>query len=130
MKEQVSGILSVLFILVIFISILAMTYFVTKLIGRGYIVQGSAAKHIKIIDKVFIGKDKTLLIIQSAGKTMLLGVTAHHIEKLCDLDEQELSLIVPDTSEPAFLDMFKNALKNLRGEKSDPDEEGKKHGEL
>jgi hypothetical protein len=40
LKEQVSGILSVLFILVIFISILAMTYFVTKLIGRGYIVQG------------------------------------------------------------------------------------------
>ncbi|MEM1485268.1 flagellar biosynthetic protein FliO [Oscillospiraceae bacterium PP1C4] len=132
MWEQINGVGSVLFVLVMFVVMLVITYYATKLIGKGYSAQGAGSKYIKIIDKVFIGKDMTLLIVQLAGETMLIGASSHGIQKLCDIDADKLPQILAGTGESTFLETFKNVLKNTSGWKGSDREtkEENKNGEL
>jgi flagellar biogenesis protein FliO len=111
MGEKINGILSAAFILLMFAAILGMAYFATRMIGKGYASQGGASGNIRILDKVWIGRERALLIVRVADKTMLIGMTPHHIEGLCGLDAGEL----PEPPGPiggiAFVDALKTAIK-------------------
>jgi flagellar biogenesis protein FliO len=77
---------SVILTLVGIIVILVLAYFASKwYAGR---MGGTAmAKHIKVIDRLFIGKNASILIIELAGVQYLIGVTEQGVSILKELDE-------------------------------------------
>ena len=130
MQEKIGAIFSVLLMLVGFVGVLALAYYSTKLIGKRYSGQGFGEGNIKILDKVILGQDKSLMIVQVEEKTMLIGCTQHHIEKLSDLDAEKLNIKTVQEA-PLFSQTFKTVLKtnlgivNTKGQekKENPDNE-------
>jgi flagellar biogenesis protein FliO len=72
-------------------AILALTYFASGwYAGRmGPMVMG---KHIKVVDRLLIGKSASILLVELAGVQYLIGVTEGGIRVLKELDEP----IVPE----------------------------------
>jgi flagellar biogenesis protein FliO len=71
--------------------ILVLTYFVSKWYA-GRMGGTVTAKHIKVIDRLFIGKTASIMIIELAGVQYLVGVTEQGISILKELAEP----IVPE----------------------------------
>lgn len=80
-----SDILPVLLSIFMLIIVLVLAYFTTKWIGKKGMAY-SNARFIKIIDRAVISPDKSLVIVTVEGKTLLLGVSTNHIDKLCELE--------------------------------------------
>lgn len=78
---------------------------------------GSAGRIIKVRECMGIAQDKQLMIVTVGSKTMLIGVTQSAVTKICDLDEEDLT--VPDTeavpSENGFMQSFKRAFAERKG---------------
>lgn len=64
------------------------TYYGARWMNRK--AQFSQGKALKVIERVNIGPDKCMLIANIGDKYMLLGVSASHIEKICDLTADDL----------------------------------------
>ncbi|MCI8649736.1 MAG: flagellar biosynthetic protein FliO [Anaerotruncus sp.] len=80
------SIASVAGMLGMFFLVLLLAYFCTRyLSGRMSVIQCGSSK-VEVLDRVMLGPDRSLLLIRTAGRVLLLGVTAHHIEKLEELD--------------------------------------------
>ena len=65
--------------------IFVLFYFLKKLNKR---ISASGGR-LKVLDRISIGRDGTLLVVSVCGKVMLVGVTLHRIDKLCDLEITE-----------------------------------------
>lgn len=116
--------LELVFTLVALVLVIVLAYFVSKWIGRrgGLQAQGGL-KHFKVIDKLFLAQDRAIYIVKVGQKTMLLGVTQHHIENLGEVEIDE-SISLDKPAPQSFSDTFKAALKNGWGigtNKSNPD---------
>ncbi len=87
---------------------------------------GSAGGRIKIRECVGIAQDKQLMIVTVGRKTMLIGVTQGAVSKICDLDEEDMS--IEEDSAPAesgFMQSFKKALAERKGEGSEDKKDGR-----
>jgi flagellar protein FliO/FliZ len=67
-------------------AVLALTYFASKWYA-GRMGPMAAGRHIKVIDRLVIGKTASILIIELAGVQYLIGVTDQGISILSELDE-------------------------------------------
>ncbi len=68
------GVLGLFFIMV----------YATKKLGGGIgMVSGS---RIKVVDRVSLGRDGSIAVVNVAGKLMVVGITVQHIEMLAELD--------------------------------------------
>ena len=94
----------------------------------------TAGGRLRVLDRISIGRDGMLLVVSVCGKVMLVGVTAHRIDKLCDLDitEEEYSA---DRQSTDFASVFSAMLgkKEQQGELSEkqgetPDEVASENG--
>lgn len=47
------------------------------------------SRQIKLLDRVAVAPDKCLLLVRVADRTMLVGMSSHSVEKLCDIDDPE-----------------------------------------
>ena len=102
---------SVLFSLIMLIAVLFAAYYSTRWIASK--TSGSrGSRNIKILDRLFLAQDKTLVILDVAGQCMLLGITHQSIRKICDLDAACLQ--AAEGSEPFSL-VFLEALKDKTG---------------
>lgn len=110
--EWLKSIFTVLFVFLVCILVFVLTFLATKMVGKGYSTARLNSGNIKILDRVALGQDKNLLIIQVANKTMLLGVTQQRVEKLCDIDENQLVQIEPSAGNGDFSEILKKTLKN------------------
>ncbi len=97
----------VIFIILIFVA----AYYVTKLVGKGYMGMGAAAKEMTVIDKLVLGHDRFLLIVRIGEKTLLLGVTPQHIETLAELEGEQFSGLPAPQGNTDFLTLLKNRLQ-------------------
>jgi len=82
-------ILHIILLIVGFISVLVAAYFVTRFLGFKTIQAGSS-KYMKIVDRVFIGNDKSICLVQVSSHFYLVGITNHHIECIAELAEKDL----------------------------------------
>lgn len=95
------------------IGLIFLTYFAGKWLNRRmYSVTG---KTVRVLERENLGQDKCVVIVKAGSKYMLLGVTQHHIDKLCDLDEDDISEQLKTPPAPAggksFLENLKIAAK-------------------
>lgn len=91
-KSLISNIGTVLMVILVFILILYLAYFATKKLGKRLSFKGVGNKNIKIIESISVGQNKAIMIIQSAGKTMLIGITQNGINLISELDDEKLCL--------------------------------------
>lgn len=84
----------------------------------------TAGGRLKVLDRISIGRDGMLLVVSVCGKVMLVGVTAHRIDKLCDLDitEEEYSAERQSTD-------FASVFSAMLGKKDQQGELSEKQGE-
>jgi flagellar biosynthetic protein FliO len=126
--EEIKGVLSILMILALFIGVLFLAYYTTRLVGKRFTLGGPSGGQIKVLDRLPVGQDKALLIVQVAGKTLLIGVAPHGMATLCELDPDRLEEI-PLAAEAPFMAVFKDMLKNrgMKGpeQRKGTDDEGK-----
>ncbi|RPF48401.1 flagellar biogenesis protein FliO [Hydrogenoanaerobacterium saccharovorans] len=106
----------VLFSLVMLILILTLAYYTTKWIGKRCSIQ-NGSKIIQVLDKVVVGQDKMLMIIRVQNQTMLVGMTSHSVQKLCDIENIDELLIQSKASETDFSSILSTALRDGLGAK-------------
>lgn len=82
-------ILHIILLLVAFIAILVAAYFVTRFLGFKTL-QAGTSKYMKIVDRIFIGNDKSICLVQVGNHFYLIGITNHHIECIAELDKKDL----------------------------------------
>lgn len=132
-KSLISNIGTVLMVILVFILILYMAYFATKKLGKRLSFKGVGNKNIKIIESISVGQNKAIMIIQSAGKTMLIGITQNGINLISELDEEKLylndddktgqTMKFSDSFKTAFEEKFGSRFKNTKENKDDSSKE-------
>ena len=106
------GVLGLFFILV----------YATKKLNSG--IGYANGNRMKVVDRISLGRDGMLVIVNIAGKLMLFGVTGQHIEKLSDIDmtPEEYSERVSSTEQRntmSFASAFAEVIKKKKGTEKD-----------
>ncbi len=100
-----------------FIVVLFAAYYFTKFIGSK-MSYSNTARHIKVLDRVFLGNDKSICIIQAGKRFFVIGITNHHIELISELNEAEL-VSISDDSSGSFSNIFEAYINRLGNKKKD-----------
>lgn len=109
--------------------ILYLAYAATKLLGKRFSARSSGSKKIKILDSVSVGQGKSIFIVQTGGKTFLIGA-GQDISLISELDSNEF-ICNNDTSPSGAMDFktaFKKVLENNFGRKNSNKEENDNDG--
>lgn len=104
-----------LIVLVVFIAVLAATYYVSKWIARSGLVQ-THAKNIKVIETFKLTAGSYIQIIQLGTKFYAIGVTKDSITYLTSLEEEQLDLqpAVIQNQKIPFKDIFDKIAKKSK----------------
>lgn len=92
---------------------------------------GGSRKMIKIIECIGIAPDKQLMIVEVGSKYMLIGVTPNSVNKICDLDDEDI--LLPDSgdtvpavpAESGFIRSLKKAFAERNKENTQNKEDGR-----
>ena len=100
-------------LVIVFVIVLAATYYATKWIAKSGMVQAQS-KNIKVQETFRIATGKYIQIIQLGTKYYAIGVTKDHISFLTPLEEDQLDLVPTIASEqkPSFKEMFERFSQN------------------
>ena len=85
------GIFKVILSLVGIVILILATYFGMKWMTKK--VQTRPGNIIKVVERVNLTQDKSIVIVTVGEKCMLLGVSPSHVEKIQDLDKDEITSI-------------------------------------
>lgn len=95
---------------IVVIGVLYLAYRVTRFIGERS-QGGQLSGSLKVLERVSVGRDSSLMIVEVQGRYLLLGVTPGGIVKLEELDEYQAS--GADMKIPEFGDIFAGKLKEV-----------------
>ena len=109
------NVLQLIGVLVVFILILAATYYVTKWIAKSGVVQ-PYSKNIRVIETFKIAPNKYIQIIQLGDKYYSIGVTKDEITFLTPLEEEQLDLEPSEQAAPnvTFLDVMNKVTSKIK----------------
>ena len=101
-----SNILQLLGVIIVFLLVLAATYYITKWIAKSGVVQPQS-KNIKVIETFKIAPNKYIQIVQLGNRYYSIGVSKEHITFLSALDEEQLDWQESDVTLPntSFMDV-------------------------
>lgn len=107
-------ILSLLGTLVVVVAVLALAYWVTRLIGqKSSGIPGSGSGNLRILEQLVVGKDQRLLVAQVGERVLLLGVSPAQVTLVTELSADEAALwtdLPPGGQPPGFRDSLIAAL--------------------
>lgn len=86
---MMSNVLQLLAVVIVFVIVLAGTYFVTRWIAKSGMIQ-SQSKNIRVIETFKITTGKYIQIVQLGTRYYAIGVTKEHITFLTPLEEEQL----------------------------------------
>lgn len=114
---------STLFIILIMVAVMVGAYFTTKFLS-GKAGRMLKSKHIQIIDRVGLAKDKALFLTKVGSRCFFIGVTNQTINTISEIKPEELNIIADETANASSKNIFgrfsdflanaKNAPENLR----------------
>ena len=92
--------------------ILYLSYVCSKKLGGGVLPGAGTSKNIRIIEKAFLGREKSVVIIRVGRKDYLLGVSQEGIRLLKELEEGQITLEEQEEQKkpPRFSYIFRNRL--------------------
>ncbi len=115
MNEEMEEILRAIGILIAFIIVLALAYLMARLVGTkfaGY----TSGKYMKVIDRIFLGRDKWVCVIQVGNQYYIVGITGQNMEFLGQISQQELIPLYSEEANGSFAKLLGNYLKKLKDE--------------
>ncbi|MDO5403582.1 MAG: flagellar biosynthetic protein FliO [Eubacteriales bacterium] len=101
-------------LLVIFIFVLALTYFATRWAGN-YQKNKLSGSNIKILETMRISNTKYIQIVKIGSKCFAIAVCKDNITYLCELEEDEL--VYQETSAYSNTESFKLILDKFKKDK-------------
>lgn len=110
--EELKTILTAVGMLLMMVAIFAGAYWVPKLIAKNYRGSGTLPDKLRIISKVPLGKDQSLIVVRAADRLFLLGATSHDISLITELDPADFPLATPEAPTITGAD-FSSVLKNV-----------------
>ena len=109
-SEALATLGSVVGLIVMMVLIFAAAYYVSKFMGKQYSTQQSSSGELRVIDKLSLGRDHYLLIVEAGEKVLLLGVSPQQIDNLTELDSEAFA-DAPQVSEGTdFFSLLKNRM--------------------
>lgn len=115
---MLSNILQLLAVIVVFVLVLAATYYATKWIAKSGAIQSQSA-NIRVIETFKIAPNKYIQIIQLGTRYYSIGVTKDNITFLTSLEEEQLDFSGkkdPADGQLPFKEIL-NRLNNRAGKK-------------
>ncbi len=76
------------------------------------------AKYMKVVDRLPIGQDRSVIILQIGDKHYLIGNASQSIEILAELSEEQLVELPNESYLALNSDSFKNALNGILSKKT------------
>ena len=104
--------LQLISMLVIFVVVLAVTYFFTKWMA-GYQKEKTASGNIEVIETARISATKYIQIVRIGGKYVAIGVGKDEITNLGELSKEDLIIKEDDPEKNVS---FKDILEKIKGE--------------
>jgi len=106
-----ADILAFIVTILIVILVIVATFFTTRWMGSKMGIR-SNSKNIKVIDRVLLTPDKSIIIVDILGQKMALGMTSQHIDKICDIDSSvEVEEKSIDVNSMNFNKILKDTIK-------------------
>lgn len=119
MSSRIEAFAQLLTLLIIFIFVLAVTYYVTRFVGN-YQKNKLSGSNINILETMRIANNKYIQIVKIGSRVFAIAVAKDTVSYLCELDEDEL--IYKESSSGKMLinnDDFKEILEKFKKDKSE-----------
>lgn len=99
-------------VLLIFVFVLAMTYYVTRWIG-GYQKTHSCGKNLKLVETMNLGSNKMISIVRAGSKYLVVAVGKEEMSLLAELSADEVQDLTDNATvtQESFQEIF-NKLKD------------------
>lgn len=79
-------------------------------------MSGGSGRLIQVLDRVSVGRSGSILLVRIKDKVMLLGISDHAVEKLCEFDDPDETMVLPKAEDlPSFSQALKDAAKRFTG---------------
>lgn len=117
MSSRIEAFAQLLTLLIIFIFVLAVTYYVTRFVGN-YQKNNLSGSNINILETMRIANNKYIQIVKIGSRVFAIAVAKDTVSYLCELDEDEL--IYKESSSGKMLinnDNFKEILEKFKKDK-------------
>ena len=117
MSSRIEAFAQLITLLIIFIFVLAVTYYVTRFVGN-YQKNKLSGSNINILETMRIANNKYIQIVKIGSRVFAIAVAKDTVSYLCELDEDEL--IYKESSSGKMLinnDNFKEILEKLKKDK-------------
>ena len=117
MSSRIEAFAQILTLLIIFIFVLAVTYYVTRFVGN-YQKNKLSGSNINILETMRIANNKYIQIVKIGSRVFAIAVAKDTVSYLCELDEDEL--IYKESSSGKMLinnDNFKEILEKFKKDK-------------
>lgn len=111
---MLSDFFSLLMMLVVIAAILYLSYIVSKKLGSG-MMQTGGARNIRIIERAYLDRDKSVAIVEVGEKAYLLGVSPENVSLLEELDAEQLAYDAPEEASEMPAAQFASIIKNRLG---------------
>ena len=98
--------------LILVVGILVLCYFTTRKLGR--MQPGGGGRYIRLLERIVIGQDKTIALVQAGDKYLLLGVASSQITVLMELNKEQLTELEVSQGQTAD---FKSILEMIKDRK-------------
>lgn len=111
---MITDILQGVFTLVMVIGILFFSWWATRKIAQG--AQGSMqSKYMKLVDKIPLFQDKSIVLVQVGNEYYLLGVASDNINMLAKFDKDTVTQLSKEDIQPVSPINFEDILKKMGG---------------
>lgn len=117
MSSRIEAFAQLLTLLIIFIFVLAVTYYVTRFVGN-YQKNKLSGSNINILETMRIANNKYIQIVKIGSRVFAIAVAKDTVSYLCELDEDEL--VYKESSSGKMLinnDNFKEILEKFKKDK-------------
>lgn len=105
-------IVSIFFSLIGIVLVIVLAYFSSKWLGKRYSGLNSG-KNLKIIERIMLGKESSIVLAELLGEKYLIGVTSKEIILLKELGE--IPIEVKEENMPQFAEIFMNSMSKQLG---------------
>ena len=82
-----------LWLLAAVLLVMGLAYLFTKYIGRAVSVtshRGGRVKMLNVVEQMYMGRDRQIVLVQAGERYFLLGSTATHISTLAEIPAEEI----------------------------------------
>ena len=104
-------ILKLLFTLFIVILFLYLVYVISRVLSGGNML-GAKGKNIRVLERIQLAKDSSILLRKAVDKVMVVGVTQSGMTTLRELEPEAVKDVEMPKAPPDFASAFKTALRD------------------